>query len=96
MSVIEEFVTALSPKAQGVVKGTAKLVISDHGSVMLSEHGAEENDGEADITFLASADTFRGIMTGKKNPMMAVLSGKLKVEGNQARALKISEILKAS
>lgn len=92
-SVIEEFVATLSPKAKGAIKGTAKLVIKDHGSVVLTEDGAQMDDGPADVTLKASEATFRAILDGSQNPIMAVMSGKLKVDGNQMRALKVSEIL---
>ncbi len=92
-TVLEEFVTTLHPKAQGQIKGTAKLVIEDQGVVMLTEDGAEAADGVADVTLKASETIFRAILNGSQNPIMAVMSGKLKVDGNQMRALKVSEIL---
>ena len=92
-AIIEEFVTRLQSKAEGTIKGTAKLVIADHGAVMLSETGAAPGDLPADVTLKASADVFRAILDGTQNPIMAVMSGKLKVDGNQMRALKVSEIL---
>jgi len=92
-STLEDFVTTLHPKALGQIKGTAKLVIADHGTVMLTENGATAADGEADVTLKASEATFRAILDGSQNPITAVMSGKLKVDGNQMRALKVSEIL---
>jgi len=92
-AIITEFVEHLDVKARGAIKGTAKLVIGDHGSVVLSEDGAVVSDAEADVTLKASPDTFRAILAGTQNPIMAVMSGKLKVDGNQMRALKVSEIL---
>lgn len=92
-TVLEEFVTTLHPKALGQIKGTAKLVITDHGSVMLTPDGASAGDGEADVTLKASEAVFRAILDGSQNPITAVMSGKLKVDGNQMRALKVSEIL---
>ncbi len=94
-SVLEEFVTTLTPKAKGAIKGTAKLEIIDHGVVMLTQDGATAGDGAADVTLKASEKTFRAILDGSQNPIMAVMSGKLKVDGNQMRALKVSEILTA-
>lgn len=94
-SIIEEFVATLHPKARGAIKGTAKLVIGDHGAVMLTEDGATAGDDTADVTLKASAETFRAILSGTQNPIMAVMSGKLKVDGNQMRALKVSDILTA-
>lgn len=91
--VIAEFIETLTPKARGHIKGTAKLVIDDHGSVMLDENGATENDGDADVTLSASENVFREILSGDRNPITAVMTGKLKVIGNQMRALKVSSLL---
>ncbi|MEM6408948.1 MAG: SCP2 sterol-binding domain-containing protein [Pseudomonadota bacterium] len=92
-AILEEFIATLHPKACGAIKGTAKLIIGDHGTVILSETGAALGDAAADVTLKASAETFRAILSGNQNPIMAVMSGKLKVDGNQMRALKVSEIL---
>lgn len=94
-SIIEEFVQTLHAKAQGAIKGTAKLVIGTHGTVLLTENGAEVSDSPADVTLKASPEVFRAILDGRQNPVMAVMTGKLKVDGNQMRALKVSEILTA-
>lgn len=92
-AVIEEFLTTLQPKVTGILRGTAKLIITDVGSVMLDEQGARAGDGEADVTLKASQTVFRNIMDGTQNPVMAVMSGKLKVEGSSTRALKVGQIL---
>ncbi|MEM9585365.1 MAG: SCP2 sterol-binding domain-containing protein [Pseudomonadota bacterium] len=91
--IVEEFVTLLSPKAKGRVKGSAKLIIADHGTVLLTETGATASDAPADVTLKATEATFRAILDGTQNPVMAVMTGKLKVDGNQMRALKVSDIL---
>lgn len=91
--IINEYVTTLTPRARGRIKGLAKLVITDHGSVMLSEEGACAGDKAADVVLSASDDVFRNILSGAQNPIMAYMSGKLKVEGNVQRALKVSAIL---
>jgi putative sterol carrier protein len=92
-AILEEFTATLHDKAKGAIKGTAKLIIGDHGTVMLSEEGAVAGDAPADVTLKASPETFRAILGGTQNPITAVMSGKLKVDGNQMRALKVSEIL---
>ncbi len=48
--------------------------------------------GEAKCTIKASAESFEKLLTGKLNPMMAVLTGKLKIS-NQAEMLKYAKIL---
>ena len=92
---LDALTALLHEKAKGAIKGTAKLVITDQGSVLLSEDGAVQSDAEADVALKASEAVFRAILSGDQNPIMAVMSGKLKVDGNQMRALKVSEILTA-
>ena len=91
--IIDQYVTNLTPKVQGVIQGTAKLVITGEGSVMLDEIGARAGDEAADVVLIASDDVFRAILSGDQNPVMAFMSGKLKVEGSTTRALKVSAIL---
>ena len=93
--IISEFVAFLDPRARGDVRGTAKLVIKGEGAVMLDETGARAGDGEADVTLTASEKVFRDILSGEQNPVMAFMSGKLKVDGSTQRALKVSAILTA-
>ncbi len=92
-TVVDSYVTELDPKAKGTIRGTAKLVITGEGSVMLDEAGARAGDEEADVVLIASDEVFRNILSGDQNPVMAFMSGKLKVEGNTQRALKVSAIL---
>ncbi|RLJ59021.1 SCP-2 sterol transfer family protein [Litoreibacter meonggei] len=95
MSSFDSFIDIVNTKAKGAIKGTAKLVVIDHGAIILSEHGAAESatEAEADVTLKATEAVFRAILSGDQNPITAVMSGKLKVDGNQMRALKVSEIL---
>lgn len=91
--IVQEFITNLSPKVTGILQGTAKLVITDEGSIILDNTGAVAGDDDADVTLIATEDVFRNILSGHQNPAMAFMTGKLKVEGSSTRALKVSEIL---
>ncbi|MFD1158414.1 SCP2 sterol-binding domain-containing protein [Roseovarius aestuarii] len=91
--VVQAYINNLQPKAAGQIRGTAKLVITGEGSVMLDEAGARPGEGQADVVLIASDAVFRDILSGDLNPVMAYMSGKLKVEGNAQRALKVSGIL---
>ncbi len=93
--IVAQYIADLQPKAEGNIKGTAKLEISGEGTVMLDEAGARAGDDEADVVLIASDEVFRAILSGDQNPVMAYMSGKLKVEGNAQRALKVSSILTA-
>ena len=91
--ILSKYVDRLGPKAEGSIKGTAKLVIKGHGSVMLDENGASVGDSDADVTLQADDEVFQAIFAREQNPVSAVLTGKLEVDGSQMRALKISEFL---
>ena len=91
--ILKEFVEVLGPRVAGVLRGTARLDVTGEGSVMLDETGAREGSGEADVVLAASAAVFRAIFEGRQNPVMAVMGGKLKVDGSPQRALKIGTIL---
>ncbi len=91
--VVQAYIENLTPKVRGILKGSAKLVITGEGSVMLSDTGARAGDEAADVTLLASDAVFRDILSGDQNPVIAFMSRKLKVEGSVQRALKVSAIL---
>ncbi|MCP5074274.1 MAG: SCP2 sterol-binding domain-containing protein [Rhodobacteraceae bacterium] len=92
-TVIDQFISHLQDKVAGQLQGTAKLVITGEGSVMLDNTGARVGDDTADVTLSASEAVFRAILDGSQNPAMAFMTGKLKVDGSNMRALKVSEIL---
>lgn len=93
--LIAEYVATLGPRAAGRIQGRARLEITDHGSVLLSETGAgpATSDAPADVVLSASDAVFRAILSGEQNPVTAYMAGKLRVEGNVQRALKVSGIL---
>lgn len=95
MSVLSDFITTLTPRAQAGLKGSLILEIAEEGRVYLNEDGAREavDSDEVDLTMSAPEDVFKAILSGTQNPITAVAMGKLKVDGNPMRALKISEIL---
>lgn len=50
---------------------------------------------DRDASFTCSADTLLKIAAGKADPIPAVMMGRLKVEGNIDKALKLKEFLAA-
>lgn len=90
---LEEICALVAPRVEGTLKGTARLDVTGEGSVMLDAGGARIGEGEADVVLKASADVFQAIAEGRQNQVMAVMSGKLKVEGSAQRALKVGAIL---
>ena len=50
-------------------------------------------DGDADVTISTAMDVFDGILSGAQNAQMAFMTGKLKVDGNMAVAMKMAQFL---
>ena len=91
--VIKQAVAALASKVAGGVDMSAKFVIEGEGSVVIDGAGVREGDDDTDVTLIASADTFKGIMEGDVNPTMAFMSGKLKIDGSMSAAMKLASVL---
>lgn len=47
---------------------------------------------DASCTILAKAEHFEEILSGKRNPLTAFMTGKLKVQGDMAAAAQLKEI----
>lgn len=87
-------IDALNAKLDGQgIEGSVKFVIEDEGSLVIDEDGARADDGEADCVMTASAETFRGILSGDVNPTSAFMSGSLKVDGDMGLAMKLGSLL---
>lgn len=91
--ILNEFRDFLQSKAKGKIRGTAKLVLENIGAISLDSSGARLADDPADVTLTASESTFRRILSGEQNPIMAVMTRKLKVDGSPERALKVAGLL---
>lgn len=93
MPTLLEVQDIVNARARGRIKGTVRLVMPDIGALWVDETGARISDDAAEITLTARSEVFHNIVTGTQNPATAFMTGKLKVDGNPMRALKIGEIL---
>ncbi|MCC5988020.1 MAG: SCP2 sterol-binding domain-containing protein [Pararhodobacter sp.] len=92
--VIEKAVEALNEKLGGDgFDGNAKFVIEGEGEIVLDSEGARIGDDDTDVVLTASVETFQGMLDGEVNPTMAFMSGKLKIDGNMATAMKLASVL---
>lgn len=93
--VIEAAVAAMAAKLRGGFDGRAIFVIEGEGAILLDAAGvrAAEAEEDADVTLTASVDTFRGILEGRINPTMAFMTGRMRVQGSIASAMKIGSVL---
>jgi putative sterol carrier protein len=91
--ILTHAIAALSAKLSDGFDGTAKFEITGEGSIIVDADGVREGDEDTDVTMIASAETFRGIIEGDVNPTMAFMTGKLKIEGNMGMAMKLGSAL---
>ena len=77
--------------------GKSLKFVFDEGVVHmdLSEDDATvtNDDKEADCTITTSLDTLNKLRKGELNPMMAVMSGKVKIKGDMGLAMKLQSLL---
>lgn len=82
--------------AQGL-NAKVKVDLGKDGQILVdatqSPPVLSEEDGEADATFVCSADVFRGILNGTQDPTLAFMMGNLKIKGSMGLAMKLSSIL---
>ena len=92
--VIDEAVARLSAKVRPeTLPGVVKFVLTDEGAIMLDAGGVRAGDDAADVTLTASAQAFQAMLDGDLSPMSAFMSGKLKIEGKMALAMKLGAVL---
>jgi putative sterol carrier protein len=68
----------------------------DEGTVFLDLTGEQaqvsNEDKDADCTIITSIDTLNSLRKGELNPMMAVMSGKVKIKGDMGVAMKLQSL----
>ena len=88
-------VTKSAAKASGIGK-TIKLVL-DEGVVFIDltndEAVVSNEDKDADATVTTTLETLESLSTGDVNPMMAIMTGKIKIKGDMGAAMKLQSIL---
>jgi putative sterol carrier protein len=92
-NVVDSAVAALNQKLASGFAGSAKVVISGEGTIMLDASGARSGDDAADVTLTADAETFQGILEGNVNPTAAFMTGKLSVDGDMGLAMQLGAAL---
>jgi putative sterol carrier protein len=70
--------------------GTDRLFIDGTQTPAVMSHA----DEDADTTLVVSSDDLEKIMHGQLDATMAFMTGKLKVKGNTANAMKLASVLK--
>jgi acyl-CoA dehydrogenase len=94
----ESILTAITEQAANVTPFGAKLKFQIGDNVILIDGTGENNvvsqsDEEAACTISTDADTFMQLKNGELNPMMAVMSGKVKIKGDMGLAMKLQSLI---
>lgn len=88
-------VKALTDNHGGKLKSTVKFSFSE-GAIHLDDTVAPTSvtneDKEAECIISINLDDFEKLMSGDLNPMMAFMTGKMKVDGDKAIAMKLSSM----
>ena len=78
-------------KAGGLDK-SVKFDFGDDGQIHAVGEAVTQNDADADCTIKVSKDDFIALASGNLDPMMAFMSGKLKVEGDMSVAMGLQSL----
>lgn len=91
-------VTEFNKKAAGVaaIGGTLKMMVDDK-AIYIDGTGSSNvvsaEDKAADCVISTDMDTLMGMQSGDVNPMMAVMSGKVKIKGDMGLAMQLQNLM---
>ena len=88
-------IRSLAEKHAGQFQGTANFEFEDgtvHLDDTVSPPVVANGEKEAPFTIVMSADNFSQILSGDLNVMMAFMTGKLKIKGDKAAAMKLTSL----
>ena len=91
--IVAAAVKALNERLSEGIDGSLKVVIEGEGSVRIDAGGASADDGAADCTMTASAETFQSMLDGDLDPTAAFMSGRLTVDGDMGLAMRLGSLL---
>lgn len=95
---VETILEAITAQAANVAPFGAKLkFVLDDQVILIDGSGdknmVSQNDEEAACTISTDTETFMQLKNGDLNPMMAVMSGKVKIKGDMGLAMKLQSLI---
>ena len=98
--IFEQMQTRFQAAEAGDWETTIQFLIDGDGggewTIEIGEGRCQVRDGKAEevkATVSTSAETWIGCVTGEVNPQMAFMTGKIKVAGDMALAMKLGSVL---
>src|SRR5690606_30492223 len=98
MELSEQILEDIQKQAGNLKPFGAKLKFKVDDTPILIDGSGDTNvvrlsDEEADCTISASAETILKLRKGELNPMMAVMTGKIKIKGDMGLAMKLQSLI---
>ncbi|TAE51052.1 MAG: sterol-binding protein [Bacteroidetes bacterium] len=84
-----EMADSLGSKIKFAFNGGEGVVLLDGSG---SSNTVSNEDGEADCTVHLDLSDFNEMLAGNLNPMMAFMTGKLRIEGDMGVAMKLTSL----
>jgi len=96
--MIDQVVEQIKSQASNVAPLGAKFKFVLDDNVIFIDGTGDTNivsteDLEADCTMTSTVEVFQQLKSGGINPMMAVMSGKIKIKGDMGLAMKLQGLL---
>ena len=95
---IESILSGLTTQAANVDALGAKIKFQLDDDAILIDGSGDSNvvslsDAEADCVISTTKETFNQLRSGDLNPMMAVMTGKIKIKGDMGLAMKLQSLI---
>ncbi len=98
-----ETITQKISAAVGENSGLGKIIkvdFGDAGKILINgasvPNSVTNEDGEADTTIQIAIDDLMAMAKGTLDPMMAFMTGKMKIQGDMSVAQKLAPLLKGA
>lgn len=95
----EDIIAALRSRVAGAGRLDARVRfdLGQDGAILVDGHALPAHivgqDGDADVTVHISEDHLEDILGGRLDPMLAFMTGRLKVRGDMQAAMRIAKML---
>lgn len=99
LELLNKLPLALNPQAAAGIDRTIQFNIAQPAYVVIRDGACVVTEGSAeaaDLTLALSDDDLVGLMTGKLDGMMAMMTGRLKLQGDMGLATQLGRYFDAS
>ena len=73
--------------------GSVRFDVEDEGVLRVVDGRITREDGAADVTISGNLETFRAIFEGGLTPMTAYMTGRIRIDGDLGKAMRLGQAL---